>query len=135
MSRLKIEFFNFNVDKQFILVTTVYDRSDKVLDSPQSLRNGDDDYNIISHCYWLHSFNPISFIMKFQKIKTFLLIFTMIMVDLEGADRKCPPPVARWRYADRVNCHIKISFLRICVAFDVMLQTPWHKMIIDHRTY
>ena len=46
MSRLKIEFFNFNVDKQFILVTTVCDRSDKVLDSTQSLRN---DYNIISH--------------------------------------------------------------------------------------
>ena len=46
MSRLKIDFFNFNVDKQFILVTTVCDRSDKVLDSTQSLRN---DYNIISH--------------------------------------------------------------------------------------
>jgi len=43
MSRLKIVFFNFNVDKQFILVTTVCDRSDKVT---QSLRN---DYNIISH--------------------------------------------------------------------------------------
>ena len=28
MSRLKIEFFNFNVDKQFILFTTVCDRSD-----------------------------------------------------------------------------------------------------------
>ena len=49
MSRLKIEFFNFNVDKQFILFTTVCDRSDKVLDSTQSLRNGDDDYNILSH--------------------------------------------------------------------------------------